>query len=64
MSGRKKALNTAVKTLRYFTNPLIQGKYPVIPPLEVPKHIVSPPYVNNPNPNFGLYEGTPIAYKN
>ncbi len=53
MSGR--ILKTATKALKYFTNPLIQGKYEVIPPPPVPSHITLPPYINNPNPQFGQY---------
>jgi hypothetical protein len=55
MSGRKKAINTAAKTIKYFKNPLVEGKYPVIPPPPVPNNIVPPPYINNPNPQFGVY---------
>jgi hypothetical protein len=34
----------------YFKNPLVEGKYPVIPPPPTPPHIVKPPYIDNPNP--------------
>lgn len=57
MSGR--IMKTANKALKYFTNPLVQGKYQVVPPPKVPDHITPPPYINNPNPQFGKYEGKP-----
>ena len=57
MSGRM--MKTATKALKYFTNPLVQGKYQVVPPPPVPDHIIRPPYINNPNPEFGKYEGRP-----
>jgi len=57
MSGR--VMKTANKALKYFTNPLVQGKYQVVPPPQVPDHIIRPPYINNPNPQFGKYEGRP-----
>lgn len=41
----------------YFQNPLVEGKYRVVPPPAIPPHIIAPPYVNNPNPQFGQYEG-------
>lgn len=60
MSGR--ILKTANKTLKYFTNPLVQGKYQVVPPPHVPDHIIRPSFVNNPNPEFGKYEGRPEVH--
>lgn len=57
MSGRM--MKTATKALKYFTNPLVQGKYQVVPPPPVPDHIIRPPYINNNNPEFGKYEGRP-----
>lgn len=60
MSGR--TLKTANKTLKYFTNPLVQGKYSVIPPHPVPNHIIPAPYVNNPNPQYGQYEGPAVVH--
>ncbi len=45
MSGR--VSKTVSKALKYFTNPLVQGKYQVIPPPQVPSHIKLPPYINN-----------------
>jgi hypothetical protein len=53
MSGR--VLKTVSKTLKYFTNPLIEGKYPVIPPPQVPSHIEVPEYIINANPVYGRY---------
>lgn len=53
MSGR--IAKTATRTLKYFTNPLIEGKYQVVPPPKVPSHIQAPLYVNNQNPTFGQY---------
>ena len=46
----------------YFKNPLVEGKYPVIPPREIPPHIIKPPYVGHPNPQFGEYEGRPVPH--
>jgi hypothetical protein len=60
MSGR--ILKQTTKTLKYFTNPLVQGKYEVIPPPRVPDHIKLPPYINNPNPQYGQYEGSAIVH--
>lgn len=53
MSGRIR--KTVTRTLKYFTNPLIQGKYQVIPPPPIPNHITPAPYINNPNPQYGQY---------
>lgn len=60
MSGR--ILKTVTRTLKYFTNPLVQGKYEVIPPPAVPSHIIPAPYINNPNPQFGQYEGPAVVH--
>ena len=53
MSGR--ISKTATKTLKYFTNPLVDGKYKVVGPPSVPNHIIKPPYINNQNPVYGKY---------
>jgi hypothetical protein len=60
MSGR--IIRQTTKTMKYFTNPLIQGKYQVVPPPQVPSHIQPPPYINNPNPQFGQYEGRAVVH--
>jgi len=46
----RRFIKTANNALKYFTNPLVQGKYKVVPPPKVPDHIVRPPYIDNPNP--------------
>jgi hypothetical protein len=46
----------------YFLNPLVEGKYPVIPPPPTPSHIVKPLYVNNPKPQFGLYDAPSVPH--
>lgn len=60
MSGR--IIKQTTRTIKYFTNPLIQGKYQVLPPPQVPAHITPPPYINNPNPQFGQYEGPAVVH--
>lgn len=40
----------------FFKNPLVEGKYNVIPPPSIPSHIALPKYVTDPNPKFGEYE--------
>ena len=37
----------------FYKNPLVEGKYPVIPPPSIPQHIVKPAYADSPNPIFG-----------
>jgi hypothetical protein len=46
----RKLVQNAIK---YFKNPLVEGKYPVIPPPQVPPHILKPDYVTSLNPKFG-----------
>ena len=40
----------------YFKNPLVEGKYPVIPPPTIPLDIVKPAYATSSKPIFGEYE--------
>jgi hypothetical protein len=49
-------------TTNYFKNPLIEGKYKVIPPPPVPNHIIKPEYVTSSNPIFGEYDAKPVPH--
>ena len=46
----------------FFKNPLVEGRYPVIPPPEVPQHIDKPAYATSKNPIFGEYEKPPLPH--
>lgn len=48
MSGR--VIKATQRTLKYFTNPLVEGKYKVIPPPAIPSHIKRPPYITSQTP--------------
>ena len=58
----RKIINSSAKTLKYFTNPLVEGKYEVKPPPKVPSHIVFPAYMTDKEPVFGQYEGEAIIH--
>lgn len=47
----------------YFANPLVEGQYKVLPPKEVPSHILKPSYVGSSSPIYGIYEGTPVLHE-
>ncbi len=50
------------KSVNYFSNPLVEGKYKVLPPPTVPSHIIKPDYITSKNPVFGEYEGKPVTH--
>ncbi len=57
----KKSINS-IKSINFFPNPLVQGKYSVLPPPPVPPHIIRPDYVTSKNPVFGEYGGRPVTH--
>ncbi|KRW98279.1 Peptidase M24, structural domain [Pseudocohnilembus persalinus] len=60
--SRQELISQIMRIQQYGTKPIIEGEHVVSPPLTVPKHIVRPDYVDNPNPVFGIYNGKPVVH--
>ena len=48
--------------ITHFVRPLKEGQYEVLPPPELPSHIVKPQYATSSNPKYGLYKGPPVRH--
>ena len=58
MSGRVR--DSIRRTAIHFKNKLVENQYKVLPPPQIPSHIIKPQYaIDKENPNFAVYNGAP-----